>query len=299
VEPAPRPDLDPPADASPGGTSEHLLAYADAIMLWSDPPHLDEAIDVYERAIERAPGDGPAHFHLGVAYRARAESAAARDGDFARAIEQWRRALEIDPNQYIWRRRIQQYGPRLDKPYPFYDWMSTARAEIEARGETPVALRVEPLGAEIAEPGPGRTVDEPPARAADPDPEGRIGRDERGFIRCESVVVLDTGEGVAARVHLLFRPDTSLDAHWSNEGGGLGVWIDPPAGWTITRRWHEVPRAAADLSEEVRRVEFEVVRDAGAPSRGEISAYALYYACEGADGACLFLRQDIRVPLGD
>ena len=43
---------------------------------------------------------------------------------------------------------MQQYGPRLDKPYPFYDWVETAREEIRARGETPSPLRVEPAGAE-------------------------------------------------------------------------------------------------------------------------------------------------------
>ena len=71
-------------------------------------------------------------------------------GRFRKAVEHWERALALDSNQYIWRRRIQQYGPRLDKPYPFYDWIPEARADIEARGQSPVTLAVEPAGAEFA-----------------------------------------------------------------------------------------------------------------------------------------------------
>ena len=64
------------------------------------------------------------------------------DASFQRAIDAWGQALAIDPNHYIWRRRIQQYGPRLIKPYPFYDWVEQAAREIRARGETPVELAV-------------------------------------------------------------------------------------------------------------------------------------------------------------
>ena len=76
----------------------------------------------------------------------RYDSAHRREGDFQRAVEAWSRALEIDPNNYIFRRRIQQYGPRLSKPYPFYDWVSRARDEITARGETPYARSAGHLG---------------------------------------------------------------------------------------------------------------------------------------------------------
>jgi hypothetical protein len=38
-----------------------------------------------------------------------------------KAVQYWTMALDMDSNQYIWRRRIQQYGPRLEKPYSFYD----------------------------------------------------------------------------------------------------------------------------------------------------------------------------------
>ena len=99
----------------------------------------------------------------------RHESSGRRPGDFQAAVDAWGRALELDPNQYIWRRRIEQYGPRLSKPYAFYDWVAQARAEISGRGETPIPLAVEPYGSELA--GPGRDVWPDGTGPAEPDPE--------------------------------------------------------------------------------------------------------------------------------
>ena len=114
-------------------------------------------------------------FRLGVAHRMRHESAGRRPGDFQAAIDAWGRALELDPNQYIWRRRIEQYGPRLTKPYAFYDWVVPAKAEISRRGETPVPLAVEPYGSELA--GPVRDVVAEASVPLEPDPKGQIHRD--------------------------------------------------------------------------------------------------------------------------
>ncbi len=82
----------------------------------------------------------------------RYDEAEGAEHDFVDAVEAWKEARRRDPNQYIWRRRIQQYGPVLDKPYPFYHWVAQARREIRARGEQPLPLTVEPSGAELAEP---------------------------------------------------------------------------------------------------------------------------------------------------
>ena len=112
--------LDPERDSP-----EHVL-------LWGDDRDVSDAITELGQRIGEAPEDSRAHFRLGVAYRKRYDSAERRAGDFQKAVEQWVRALELDPNQYIFRRRIQQYGPRLDKPYPFYDWGS--RSEGGRRG---------------------------------------------------------------------------------------------------------------------------------------------------------------------
>ncbi len=156
-------------------------------------------------ALALDPADKNALFRLGVAHRMRHESAGRRPGDFQAAIDAWGRALELDPNQYIWRRRIEQYGPRLAKPYAFYDWVVQAKAEISRRGETPVPLTVEPYGSELA--GPVRDVLAEASAPVEPDPKGQIHRDEERLIEAEVVVVpARVRPGQAARVHVTFRP---------------------------------------------------------------------------------------------
>ena len=136
------------------GSTEASKSYADALALWGGSDSIDQTIAAYQEVAERNPDDGMTHFRLGVAYRMRYDSQERREGDFQTAIDEWSAALALDPNQYIWRRRVQQYGPRLDKPYPFYDWVPAARDEIVARGEQPVPLVVEPRGSEFASPAP-------------------------------------------------------------------------------------------------------------------------------------------------
>jgi hypothetical protein len=269
--------------------------YADALALWGGDARIDEAIDNYQRALGAVPDDGPAEFRLGVSYRRRYDSARGEPADFARAVEHWTRALDIDPNNYIWRRRIQQYGPRLDKPYPFYDWVDRARDEIEARGEAPVVLNVEPRGAEVAHPSRTFEVADAPA---EPDPEGRILRDEGKYVRVDATVVPHAirPQG-AARVHLEFRTRPVARAHWNNEASGLLVWVEPPAGWQVESRRFAVANPAAAVSTEPRHVEFEVHSPERVEGRVKLPAYALYYVCEGVDGACLYRRQDLSLDL--
>lgn len=272
-------------------------AYGDALAVWGGPDRLGSAIEAYERATTLDGADGLAHFRLGVAYRARYDSPARQERDFQRAVDQWTAALDVDPNQYIWRRRIQQYGPRLDKPYPFYDWVRTAREDIVARGEEPATLVVEPRGSEFAEPAESfaASVEE----VEDPDPRGRVLRDDGEFIDVEIVAVppVVTAGGVA-RVHVVFRPIPERLAHWNNEAEDMLLWLDPPRGWEVDRRLvsHRVPPEA--VSQETRTLEVEV----RAPKRvrGQsvrIPGYALYYVCEDVDGICMYRRQDVALEL--
>jgi hypothetical protein len=206
-------------------------------------------------------------------------------------------ALELDPNQYIWRRRIQQYGPRLEKPYPFYDWVEQAREEIGARGEVPVTLAVEPAGAELAIPLQNLASAEPAQQ--NPDPLGRIIRDDEQFVQIEAVSVpAIVAAGDAARVHLIFRPDQSMKAHWNNEVDDLLLWVDALPGWSIDRNLHTVANPAAPVSHETRRLDFEVQCEEETPA-GEVilPAFVLYYVCEDEDGTCLYRRQDVAIPL--
>jgi hypothetical protein len=272
---------------------------ARALLLWGAPSGLDGAIDAYARAIDLDSGDGWTRFRSGVAFRARADSDGVERGDFSRAIEEWTAALAIDPNNYIWRRRIQQYGPRLDKPYPFYDWVTQARREIEARGDTPLELAVEPRGAELAHPAREFAAGE----AADRDLErdDRIQRDPGKFVEVRTVVVPGTKSGGrTARVHVELEPVAAADAHWNNEVGGPVFWLDPPEGWSVDRRRIELDNPADRLgasSDEVRRVEFEVQAPVADVAGAVLPAYALYYVCKGIDGACLYRRQDVEIPL--
>ena len=255
---------------------------------------IDGAIAALKRAIELDPDDGRARFRLGVVYRMRYDAPGGEAADFQRAVNQWAKAREIDPNQYIWMRRLPQYGPRLWKPYPFYDWVDQARSEIESRGATPVALPVEPRGAELA--GPAQAFDADDS-TTEPDAAGRIHRDPGKFIEIAGTQVpARIKAGSTARIHLELRPNDATDSHWNNEVGGLVIWIDPPAGWQVDRRKLSLPTPPYPVSEEPRLAELEIraPKDAG---DAELTGYALYYVCEGLKGQCLYRRQDLRLPL--
>jgi len=271
-------------------------AAGDALTLWGGVARLDEAIDAYTQAVRLEPSDKNARFRLGVAYRMRHELAGRRPGDFQAAVDAWGRALELDPNQYIWRRRIEQYGPRLAKPYPFYDWVERAKSEITDRGEKPVPLAEEPSGSELA--GPARDVAVEAAAPVEPDSNGRIHRDSQRLIEAEVVVIpRRVRPGEAARVHLSFRPDASHTGHWNNESTPLRVWVAGADGWTIATRRLEAPQGDQPESDEVRRLDFEVKAPRAASGKARLAAYALYNVCEQAGGRCLFLRQDLTIEI--
>jgi tetratricopeptide (TPR) repeat protein len=276
------------------GSADAWRELGDALAIWHREDQLDSAIDAYARAVRIRPDDGDAHFRLGVCYRMRYESGQRQRGDFQAAVDEWSKALATDPNQYIWRRRIQQYGPRLDKPYPFYEWVSTATREIEARGETPARLRAQPTGSEIAQPA--RRFESDAEDLTSPDPKNRVFRDMQGLVRIEVVVVpprIKPGE--PARVHVTLRPDDQRKVHWNNEGEPLKLWMDLPPGWQAQRRLLEAPQGDKPETTETRHLEFEVRAAADAAGRTELSAYALYYVCEDVGETCRFLRQDIPI----
>jgi hypothetical protein len=289
----------PSAPGESGAPAEQDAAawrgHGDARFLWGGPTGLGAAVASYEKALRLEPGDGPAHFRLGTALRARYDSEARLEGDFAAAVAHWQAALEADPNQYIWRRRIQQYGPRLAKPYPFYDWVGEARRAIRARGEEPAPLRVEPGGAELASPSEAFEVQAGPG--AGPDPAGRIHRDAGTLIRVEKAVVPPrVAPGGAVRVHLVFRPVTVERGHWNNEVEPLRVWPGPPRGWSVGAGSLAAPLPLEAVSDETRRVEFELrVPEDATPGIVDVPAYALYYVCEDVNGTCLYRRQDVPV----
>jgi hypothetical protein len=278
----------------PGNGVYELRDAADEMYLWKSPDALDEVIRLYRLVSAEKSTDPETYFRLGVALRRRYESDYGRREDFMRAVEAWGSALELDPNQYIWRRRIQQYGPRLEKPYPFYDWVQRARDEISSRGQVPVALPVEPGGAEFAKPTKVFVVD---TSVEEPDPKGRIVRDS-GLVSSEVVSVpARIWAGDSVRFHVSLRPDPARKAHWNNEVEDLKLWVAPPEGWSVDRNGQGFPNPAAEVSQETRTVEFEMSCPAEASGQYQIPAYALYYVCEDVKGTCLYRRLDISLPL--
>lgn len=222
-------------------------------------------------------------FKLGVSLRFRSESDARTVGDAQRAIDSWQAALDRDPNQYIWRRRIQQYGPRLDKPYNFYGWIEQARREIRARGETPVSLRVEPRGAELLDKRSKGKLDQ-----TDKDPDGKIQRDSNRRIAVETMVTPPYAKpGDRVRIRFVFRTGT---AKWNNEGEPLTVTV----GGKVVEADLIHERAKAAHSAETRVLECEIEVQRGQES---VKAYALYDVCIDDEGSCVYLRRDIEIPI--
>ncbi len=269
--------------------------------LWGDEelmfkPHGDNsysnAIAAYRLALTADPNDGELLFRLGVAYRKRYDELSQDDAEFDQASICWTKALAQNPNQYIWRRRIEQYGPRQKKPYPFYDWIDDAIAEIRERGEDPIELKVALTQSEMA----GRSKPDYEAEFENPDPESKITLDENEYIRVESTLVPGTAKaGEPATMHLRLVP---VNAKWNNESEPLKVWIESDDA-KLSQRLLDYENSAEANSQENRQLEFDLVVKKGA---GEctVRGYALYNVCL-EDGVCLYRRQDFefKVPLGD
>lgn len=247
-----------------------------------------------ENDVQNKPSDALTWFQLGVAYRARFDSGKGESDDFGKAISSWQKALGLRPDQYIWRRRIQQYGPRLDKPYSFYDWVNRARKEISARGEEPLPLVAEPGGSEFAHPG---RANGPVKVPEHPDPNGKVSRDPGELVKVEAVVVPSTKKaGEAVRVHLRFIPNEKRAVHWTNDAGNLTFFAHEEKVKIVDREGPgELP--AVPSSHEVRTVEFEVRPGEGGKLPRQLKAEAFYFVCEGAMGVCRFLRQDLLISL--
>ena len=273
----------------------HEAATSDAV------ESIDTVIASRKKLIAANPEDAVAMFQLGVAYRAKFDAPGGKPKDFEQASQLWTAARQINPNQYIWRRRIEQYGPRLEKPYPFYDWVPTAIAEIEKRGEKPVELKVALSGSEIAKRS-GKFVKDESA-AKNPDPNNKITRDT-ALIQLRPTVVPSKiapfktnrrGQKIpgVARVHLVMTPE---DAKWNNESEGVSVWIDKQTGGTTSKQMISLDNPKSPESNEMRNIEFEFQVGEGA-TECQVSGFVLYNVCEDESGQCVYRRQDFTVDI--
>lgn len=157
---------------------------------------------------------------------------------------------------------------------------------------------MEPRGSEFAEPVQAFEARED--GGGEPDPAGRVLRDEEEFVCVEAVAVpARVAPGGMVRLHFVFRPITARKAHWNNEAEEMVLWIEPPPGWAVENRFHTHPIPREVATQETRSLEVEL----RAPDRptGEpvsIPGYALYYVCEDVNGICMYRRQDLSVLVG-
>ena len=203
-------------------------------------------------------------FQLGVALRMRAETPLARADDFQRALDAWRTALLARPSQSIWRRRIQCFGPVLDKPFAFYTWIE----EVDD-GRLAVPLTVSerlPRSTRI----PGSRPSSTPQVLLDDTRSLPVDKGE--FVRVETAVALNTAAAGgkvripigAARVHVTLRPREGVE--WAETApDGLAarppvLMLKLPSGWQADSRRIDFPRDIPERSaaEALRRQEFEI-----------------------------------------
>lgn len=265
---------------------------ADAYFLYGRDKDLDLVVASYQEAVKSNPKDSLSQFRLGVAFRRRYESKLKKDGDDQAAIDSWTRALSLNPNQYIWRRRIQQYGPQLNKPYNFYAWIEKARADIKKRGETPFPLLVEARGTEIM----GMGLRESTNKAMpNPDPKGQIHRDKDRKIQVDVMVTpKPVRPGERIRLRLSLKPIAKVT--WNNEAGGVQLHLDYPKGITLIDGRFTVKNNKKTSSAEKRFLELELSVDKSLQGTLTIKGYLCYELCT-ADGTCLYLRQDLSIPV--
>lgn len=280
--------------AAEDATAENLCLMGDAEMLFriSDDKSHNKAIAAYQSALEKEPKNGTILFRLGAAYRQRYDEQSHDDADFDLASKYWTLAMEANPRQYIWRRRIEQYGPRLQKPYPFYDWVGTAIKEIEQRGENPVKLTVELTQSELA----ARSKPDFSKRDTMPKPTEELQRDEGEYISIESTMVPGFAKpGKPATVHLRL---VAAGAKWNNESTPLTVWVDSDSA-KLSKQLMVFDNPNSADSKENRSFEFDLMVG-GDGNDSSISGFALYNVCT-EDGVCMYRRQDfkIEVPNGE
>lgn len=276
-------------------STENLVGLADSLLNWNrDATSVEQAIELYRKATDQQPGRGDLRFRLGVANRIMYELKDRTDSlYFSNAVSNWEAALNRRPNQYIYRRRIEQYGPRLKKPYSFYDWVNSARREIAARGETPIQLQVEPNGAEFAHRAQRMTVDE---SAENPDPQDRITRDQ-GFVQLHvnSVPSKPTPGDVVA-VHIGFN--VSSTAKWNHETSPLALWIEDSGEINVSSQLiTDTARYSVAESRTPLSLSFEVQIPQKQQTDIQLTAFALFNICESDGGQCLYRRRDFVINL--
>ena len=300
-------------------SAANQLGLADALITWDGSRDaLIEAIKIYQKwdealasgkqAVEPMASSGVAatelfrgqlRFRMGVANRMLFEVGGQTQAKhFVNSIANWEQALAHNPNQYIYRRRIQQYGPRLKKPYSFYDWVAEAREEIQARDEDPVQLLVEPNGAELADRARALVVEK---QAANPDPDAKILTDDGSMVKVHTVVVpTEPKPGDVVAVHVNFQ--TVGAAKWNHETEPLKLWVeadatDPAPPKLSANLVHDLTPYTSAESQQPVSISFELEVPGDATEAIQLDGFALFNICDSQTGQCLFRRRDVAIEI--
>lgn len=266
-----------------------LIRQGNEVMRAESGVDYEKAIAMFGKAVELESNHGEALFSLGVAYRMRFDDSGNPE-DFANASKNWGLALKSNPNQYIWRRRIEQYGPRLAKPYPFYDWIEKANKEIAKRGERPIALKVALTGTEVTSPR-APVKDE---QVENPDPESKITQDEK-FVNVTATCVPSAARDKSRmRVHLHCN---IKGAKWNHEAPPMQVWVNESSSGTPESRLIEFtgPRSADSMADP-KTIDFEFRLTDKDQQNKKVQGFVLFHSCDDS-GVCYYLRKDFDLPI--
>ncbi len=277
-------------------SSEGWREHGDALVLAGRPVLINEAIDVYSRALKMKEDDADAWFRLGVAYRIRHDRPEHQEGDFQAAVDAWRNAVRIEPDNAVFAARLRQYRPCLDEPHAYYHWVDVALKEIITRGRTPVRLAVEPCSMERGELGDDSTRE---STLATDNVRASPTADQDNLVGVEKTVVRGVGDesaGVAA-IHLTFRPDADRDVRWDDAAGELLIQIEPPEGGKSKQklvRYLPLPEAAPGGA---RTLSFDVQIPKRSKRTASVKVRAVYAVRLGESAPPRHLGRDIAVSI--
>lgn len=281
------------ADEARGASA--CVEHGEALLLAGEPAQVEEAIKVYAQALEYDKENARAEFGLGTAYLMQFEGEKRQAGDFQRAIDAWTRAVSLAPGNHVFRARLQQYGPKVAKQPAPYGWIEAARKDIRTRGDVPIALAVEPNGAETGRKMSPSDDDKRPAG----DPKGKVARDKKGLISIEETVVRSTEKSHDRihEIHLIFRPSVESGGQWGGESEALRVWVKGSKSVKVSPEVLEWSKTKEAANSDVRTLNFTATREGKSRKPVTIKGYALCHVREGQEGKSQFLRQDFQIKI--
>lgn len=268
--------------------------HAEALVLAGKPQQIKEAIATFQLAIDADDGDEAAWFGQGVAYRIRYDRPERDAGDFQAALDAWRKAAQLDPANAIYLARLQQYGPCIDKPFSFYDWIETAREDITHREETPVVLICEPVGAEVSPPEAKFRFNK--RKGPDSPALGKAAVDRRPIVEVTSACAAETKKrkGSIVQIYVTCRLAPGSEATWSNEGEPMQLWLETPKTGRLGVRYLAYQQPKEPRTVEERVLSFPL-RLASAKSSLTLEGTLLYFVHDGPNAPAQPMKQDVRI----